>query len=147
LQFNRIGLTTTALCATGVALADQLLGLQPDDAILMIAYAPLYREVTIVLEQARRSAVPIVLVSDSLGPYVADDVAVVLPVPRGKANHLAMHGGTMVLIEAIIIGLAGQDRDRALDALDRLSSLRGAIDKDWSKRGIRKGGRYHASGS
>ncbi len=139
LQFNRIGLTTTALCATGVALADQLLGLQPDDAILMIAYAPLYREVTIVLEQARRSAVPIVLVSD--------DVAVVLPVPRGKANHLAMHGGTMVLIEAIIIGLAGQDRDRALDALDRLSSLRGAIDKDWSKRGIRKGGRYHASGS
>jgi DNA-binding MurR/RpiR family transcriptional regulator len=147
LQFNRVGLTTTALCATGVALADQLLGLQPRDAILMIAYAPLYREVTIVLEQARRSQVPIVLVSDSLSPYVADDVAVVLPVPRGKANHLAMHGGTMVLIEAIIIGLAGQDRDRALAALDRLSSLRGAIDKDWSKRGIRKSGRYHASGA
>ena len=128
-------------------IGDQLLGLQPGDAILMIAYAPLYREVTIVLEQARRSVVPVVLVSDSLGPYVADDVAVVLPVPRGKANHLAMHGGTMVLIEAIIIGLAGQDRDRALAALDRLSSLRGAIDKDWSKRGMRKSGRFHASGA
>lgn len=141
LQLNRIGLATAALSATGVALADQLLSLQPGDAVMMLAYAPVYREVTVVLEEARRHGVPVVLVSDSLGPYVADDVAVLLPVPRGKAGHLSMHGGTMVVLEAIVIGLAGRDRDRAFDALDRLSGLRAAIDKGWSKRGIRKSGR------
>ena len=138
LQFNRIGLPTNALSATGVALADKLLSLANGDAVVMIAYAPLYREVGMVLDQAGHLDVPVVLVSDSLGPLVTDKVAEVLPVPRGKAGHLAMHGGTMVLIEALIIGLAARNRELALDSLDRFSGLRGAIDKAWSKRGLRR---------
>jgi DNA-binding MurR/RpiR family transcriptional regulator len=138
LQFNRLGLPTSALSVAGVALADRLLWLGQGDAVLMMAYAPLYREVEIVLDQARQLDVPVVLISDDLGPMVSDKVAEILPVPRGKADHLAMHGGTMVLIEAMIIGLAGHGSQRAFDSLDRLSSLRGSIDKAWSKRGIKK---------
>ncbi len=138
LQFNRIGLPTFALSASGVALADRLLWLGDGDAVLMLAYAPLYREVEIVLDQAEACAVPVILVSDSLGPLVAGKVSEVLPVPRGTADHLAMHGGTMVLIEAMIIGLAGQKSAPAFDTLDRLSTLRGSIDKAWSKRGRKK---------
>ncbi len=138
LQFNRIGLRTTALADSGVGLADGLLWLAEGDAVLMIAYAPLYREVTVILEEAKRRAVPVVLVSDSLGSLVSDLVAEVLPVPRGKADHLAMHGGTMVLIEAATVALASRRRDAAFDSLDRLNRLRSAIDKDWTKRGIKK---------
>lgn len=138
LQFNRLGLPTSALSASGVALADRLLWLGKGDAVLMMAYAPLYREVEIVLDQARQFGVPVILVSDNLGPLVSDKVAEILPVPRGKADHLAMHGGTMVLIEAMIIGLAGHSSQTAFDSLDRLSSLRGSIDKAWSKRGRKK---------
>ncbi|HTJ59149.1 MAG TPA: MurR/RpiR family transcriptional regulator [Devosiaceae bacterium] len=138
LQFNRIGLPAAALTASGVALADRLLWLSAGDAVLMMAYAPLYREVSIVLDEAQRQGVPVILISDNLGPLVADRVAEILPVPRGKADHLAMHGGTMVLIEALIIGLAARRRDVALDSLERLSMLRGSIDKDWSKRGAKK---------
>lgn len=138
LQFNRIGLPTCALSASGVALADRLLWLGKGDAVLMLAYAPLYREVEIVLDQAREYSAPVVLISDNLGPLVADKVAEVLPVPRGKADHLAMHGGTMVLIEAMIIGLAGSASQTAFDSLDRLSVLRGSIDKAWFKRGTKK---------
>ena len=39
-----------------------------------------------------------------------------------------MHGGTMVLIEATIIGLASRHREAAIDNLDRLSAMRGALD-------------------
>lgn len=138
LQFNRIGLPTSALSASGVALADRLLWLGKGDAILMMAYAPLYREVEVVLDQAGRHDVPVILISDNLGPLVADKVAEIIPIPRGKADHLAMHGGTMVLIEAMIIGLAGRCRDTALDSLGQLSILRGSIDKAWSKRGTNK---------
>ena len=138
LQFNRIGLPTNALMATGVALADQLLWLSKGDAVLMIAYAPLYREVGVVLDQARLHDVPVVLVSDSLGPFVEESVSEILPVPRGRADHLAMHGGTIVLIEALTIGLAARHRAEAFEHLDRLSALRGAIDKAWIKRGTRK---------
>ncbi len=138
LQFNRIGLPTNALSASGVALADRLLWIGAGDVVLMIAYAPLYREVEVLLEHAGRHRVPVILISDDLGLLVADRVAEVLPVPRGNAGHLAMHGGTMVLVEALIVALAAKDRDTAIDSLDQLSQLRGAIDKSWSKRGTRK---------
>lgn len=104
----------------------------------MMAYAPLYREVEVVLEQASQHDVPVILISDDLGPLISDKVAEILPIPRGKADHLAMHAGTMVLIEAMIVGLAGHRRETAFDSLDHLSTLRGSIDKAWSKRGTKK---------
>jgi hypothetical protein len=38
----------------------------------------------------------------------------------------------------MIIGLASRHREAAIDNLDRLSALRGALDKSWTKRGTRK---------
>jgi DNA-binding MurR/RpiR family transcriptional regulator len=137
LQFNRIGLTSTALSVSGIALADRLLGIGEGDPILMIAYAPTYREVEMVLDRSQALGSPVVLISDNLGPFVAGRVAEVLAVPRGRADHLAMHAGTMVLIEAMIIGLAARDRERALASLEALSGFRGAIDKSWLKRGVK----------
>ncbi|MET3901417.1 DNA-binding MurR/RpiR family transcriptional regulator [Devosia sp. UYZn731] len=138
LQFNRIGMPTRAMSESGITLADQLLWVNEGDAILMMAYAPLYREVSVVLDQAQGKGVPVVLISDTLGPLVGDKIADILPVPRGKAGHLAMHGGTMVLVEAMIIALASHNPEASLGHLDSLSTLRAAIDKDWSKRGTRK---------
>ncbi len=138
LQFNRIGLPTNALSISGVALADRLLWIGAGDVVLMMAYAPLYREVEVLLEHAGRLGVPVILISDDLGLLVADKVAEILPVPRGNAGHLAMHAGTLLLIEALIVALAAKGQDAALDSLDQLSQLRGAIDKAWSKRGTRK---------
>ncbi len=45
----------------------------------MMAYAPLYREVEVVLDQAGRHDVPVILISDNLGPLVADKVAEIIP--------------------------------------------------------------------
>lgn len=138
LQFNRIGLRTQALTQTGVGLADRLLWVESGDVVLMMAYAPLYTEVALLLDVAAERGVPVVLISDSLGPEVSGKVAEVLPVPRGRAEHLALHAGTMVLIESLVLGLAARGKDPALDTLDRLSGLRGTIDRRWLKRGTRK---------
>jgi len=138
LQFNRLGLPTTALSESGVGLADRLMTVREGDAVLMIAYAPVYREVSVILDHAGESGVPVALVGDSLAPFVRKRVAEVLPVPRGKADHLSMHGATMVLIEAMIAALAAEDKEAALTSLTRFGALRGAIDKLWLKRGIQK---------
>ncbi|MDK4711559.1 MurR/RpiR family transcriptional regulator [Rhizobium sp. CNPSo 4039] len=138
LQFNRIGLPTTALSVSGIALADRLLRIGKGDAVLVMAYAPLYREVEVLLDHAGKHGVSVILISDDLGLLTADKVAEVLPVPRGNAGHLAMHAGTLVLIESLIVALAAKGKDAAIDSLDQLSQLRGALDKSWSKRGTRK---------
>lgn len=144
-QFNRLGLPTTALSDSGIGLADQLLGVGQGDVILMIAYAPVYREVTVVLDHAQARGAPVVLVGDSLVPFVRRRVAEILPVPRSRADHLSLHGATMVLIEAMIVALAAQDRGAALASLAKLGALRGAIDKHWLKRGAKASGRPASS--
>jgi DNA-binding MurR/RpiR family transcriptional regulator len=136
LQFNRIGFPSSALSVSGIGLADRLLGLAKEDAILMIAYAPIYREVAVTLDHAERLEIPVILISDSLGSAIGARVQEVLSVPRGQAGNLAMHGATMVVIEALVAAIAARRRDTALTALESLASLRGAIDKDWLKRGV-----------
>lgn len=138
LQFNRLGLPTTALSDSGVGLADGLLSVGKGDVILMIAYAPVYREVSVVLDHAEANNAPVALIGDSLAPYVRKRVVEILPVPRGRADHLSMHGATIVLIEAMIVALAAQDRGAALASLEKFGALRGAIDKLWLKRGVKK---------
>jgi len=138
LQFNRLGLPTTALSDSGIALADGLMNAGAGDVVMMVAYAPVYREVSVVLDYAEDCGLPVVLVSDSLAPYVRKRVSEVLPVPRGRADHLSMHGATIVLVEAMIVALAARDRSAALASLEKFGALRGAIDKLWLKRGVKK---------
>jgi len=135
LQFNRIGLPSATLSATGIGLADRLLDLRAEDVVLMIAYAPVYREIAVTLDHAERLGCPVLLVSDSLEPSVGQRVAAVLPVPRGKAGRLSLHGATLVLLEALVVGLAARHRAAAFASLENLVALRGALDKSWLKRG------------
>jgi len=135
LQFNRIGLPSAGLSATGIGLADGLLDLRAEDVVLMIAYAPVYREITVTLDHAERLGCPVLLISDSLGPSIGQRVAAVLPVPRGKAGRLSLHGATLVLLEALVVALAARHRAAAFASLDKLVALRGALDKSWLKRG------------
>ncbi len=138
LQLNRIGLRAHAITAAGVALADRLIWIDTGDVVIAFGYAPMYRELRVLFDRAAECGAKVVLISDSLGPLVGDSVDVVLPVPRGRADHLAMHGGTMVLVEALILGLAARHPERALTALDHLSALRGTLDAEWRKRGTRR---------
>ncbi|HVJ33966.1 MAG TPA: MurR/RpiR family transcriptional regulator [Terriglobia bacterium] len=140
LQFNRIGLPATALSVSGIGLADRLIGLRSGEALLMIAYAPIYREVAVALDRAEQLKMPVILISDSLGPFIGKRARHVLPVPRGRAVNLSMHGATLVTIEALATALAARRRVDALASLEELGALRGALDKDWLKRGLGRNG-------
>ena len=138
LQMGRVGLPSYGVTRSGIGLADQLLAMRAGDVLVLIAYAPLYREVRVVLERAEALGLPVVLISDSLGPILEGRVAVTLDVPRGRSEHLALHSATLVMIEALVLGLSARNRDRALDTLDEFASLRAAIDSGWTKRGTRR---------
>jgi len=138
LQLGRVGLPARAMTHSGIGLADQLLAMRAGDVLVLIAYAPLYREVRVVLERAEGLGLPVVLISDSLGLALEGRVSVTLDVPRGRSEHLALHSATLVMIEALVLGLSARHPDRALDTLDEFASLRAAIDSGWTKRGTRR---------
>lgn len=127
LMLTRHGRHAMVLDRTGIGLADQLLALRRGDALLVMAYGRPYREVTAVLAQARRLQLPVVLVTDRDESEVAGLAAIVLPAQRGQAGRVALHGATLVLLEALVLGLSVAGAGEAQASLERLSELREAI--------------------
>jgi DNA-binding MurR/RpiR family transcriptional regulator len=121
---RRDGRNAGVLDATGIALADQLLDLRAGDALILLAYGRPYREVVAVVKEARRLGLVIVLVTDTLAQNLARHATVVVPAQRGRADRVALHATTLAALEAMVLGLAACDRDRALQALERLNDLR-----------------------
>ncbi len=121
---TRNGRQARALDATGIALADQLIDLREHDALLVLAYGRSYREIAATFAQARKLHLPTVLITDTLEKKLTRRADVVVPAKRGQANRVALHGTTLVVLEAIVLGLAASDQARALDTLQRLNDLR-----------------------
>ena len=126
-QLMRSGRRSFLLDATGWALADQLLGLQVADAILLLAYGQPYREVQAVMAEARRLGLRVVLVTDAQDSPLARQATVVLLARRGRADQVALHATTLIALEAVVLGLAATDRDNALQQLANLDRLRKLI--------------------
>jgi DNA-binding MurR/RpiR family transcriptional regulator len=120
----RAGRRSMCLNVTGIMLADRMLDLRAGDAVLALAYGRAYREVTGLFGEARRLRLPIVLVSETAESALARFADVVLVIPRGKRQRVALHGGTLVGLEAVVLALAAANGDRALATLERLNMLR-----------------------
>jgi DNA-binding MurR/RpiR family transcriptional regulator len=123
----RAGRRSRCLDATGITLADHLLDLRAGDVVLALAYGHAYREVTGLFAEARRLRLPIVLVSETADSRLAKSAEVVLTIPRGKGQRVALHGGTLVALEAMVLALAAAGREQALATLERLNRLRIAV--------------------
>lgn len=124
---GRNGRRARSLDAAGISLADQLLDLRERDALLILAYGRSYREVVAAFAEAEKLHLPIVLVTDTLERKLARRADVIIPATRGTAGRMALHGATLVVLEALVLGLAASDQARALAALDRLNDLREVI--------------------
>ena len=71
-----------------------------------------------------RLGLPSVLLTQAADTEFGKLASVAVPVPRGKARHVALHGPTLAALEAIALGLAVA----STGALDKLNRLRAALD-------------------
>ncbi len=124
---RRTGRRAQAIDATGIGLADQLLDLREGDALLALAYSRPYREVSAVFQEARRLRMPVVLITDTADSKLARHADVIVPVRRGRTTHTALHGTTLVALEALILGLAASNSEGAVQTLEHLNALRSAV--------------------
>jgi DNA-binding MurR/RpiR family transcriptional regulator len=124
---ERIGTPSRALVHTGTSFADELLTLTSDDAVVVFAYGRLQSHVRVLLERANELDVPVVLITDTLGRKVGTTVHTTLQSGRGTPGLFASHGTTLVLIEALVLGIAAADRAKANVSLTTLNELRAAL--------------------
>ena len=120
IQLGRFGIDALSLTQTGLLLADDIQKFREGDLLVMFAYGRVYRELTVLLNQADRCSMTRILFSDTLGPNLRDRVDLVLPVARGRVDMLSMHTATLALIEGLLVGLA---TERPIETIARLESL------------------------
>jgi DNA-binding MurR/RpiR family transcriptional regulator len=125
---GRCGRQSRALNVTGSMLADQLLDLKRSDALLVLAYGRLYKEVAAVFGEAKALGLQSVLVTEATGTPLAKLADVVVAIPRGRPGHVALHGATLVGLEALVLSLAAARPDASMSSLDNLNHLRAVIE-------------------
>jgi DNA-binding MurR/RpiR family transcriptional regulator len=128
-MLNRHGRRAKVIGQGGQGLADQLLDLSPQDGLLLLSYGEPYREVLVTAVEAAAHNIPIVLVTDNPASKLAEKAAVVLPARRGRSEQVALHGATLITLEALLMGLAVANRANTLETLERLAGLRTALSK------------------
>jgi DNA-binding MurR/RpiR family transcriptional regulator len=125
---TRSGRRSRTISATGSMLADQLLDLGAGDALLILAYGRLYREVKALFSEAKALRLPTVLVTEADDTPLAKLADVSVAIPRGRPGQMALHGATLVGLEAMVLSLAAAKPKAALASLDNLNRLRRATE-------------------
>jgi DNA-binding MurR/RpiR family transcriptional regulator len=124
IQLGRFGLTAQSLSNSGLLFADDLQKLRKGDLVVMLAYGRIYAELAALLDEIKRLHLGSMLVTDSLAAQLRHKVDLVLPVPRGRADMLSMHTGTLGFIEALLVGVAAKRPDDTLEGLRALNRAR-----------------------
>jgi DNA-binding MurR/RpiR family transcriptional regulator len=120
----RIGYRARAASDTGYRLADRLLLIGPEDVVIVMGHNRINREARIILDHCGAIGVPVILLTDTLGEALRDEVSVVLSAPMSRPGTFTSQATVLILLEALTIAVAAQDRDRALGYSERMNQLR-----------------------
>jgi DNA-binding MurR/RpiR family transcriptional regulator len=126
-RLRRIGRPALTIGDTGFNLADALMDLRRGDVVFLVVYGRVQREAEAVLRRANALQLPVVLLTDALGLALADRIDVSLSAPRGRTGMLASAAASVVMLDALLLGVAASDRSRALSALEALNDMRADI--------------------
>jgi DNA-binding MurR/RpiR family transcriptional regulator len=124
---QRIGKPSSALVHTGTSFADELLTITAGDAIVLLAYGRLQSHVRVLIERAETLATPVVLITDSVGRKPETVGGTTLQCGRGGPGLVASHATTLVVIEALVLGIADTDRNASQTTLTTLNEMRAAL--------------------
>jgi DNA-binding MurR/RpiR family transcriptional regulator len=123
-HLTRIGHRARTATDTGYRLADRILLLGPDDVVIVMAHNRLNRETRTIIDHCGTAGVPLILLTDTLGEALRDEVDVVLSARMSRPGTFTSQAMVLILLEALIIAVAAHDRDRALDHTVRMNQLR-----------------------
>lgn len=125
LRLTRFGRQAATVTSTGFRLADELITMRKGDVLVVLIYGHFVRETEVTLAHAKQVGIPVVLITDTLAMAVRPAAA--LTAHCSRAGMLKTVAVALVLIEALLLGVAALDRPRALAAMQQVNDLRAPL--------------------
>ena len=123
-HLNRIGRRARTASDTGYRLADRLLMLGPEDVVIVIAHNRIIVETRVILDLCAEVGARAILITDTLGEALSDQVDAVLSAPTSRPGTFTSQATVLILLEALVIAVAARNQDRSLETTDRMNQLR-----------------------
>ncbi|PZG12141.1 MurR/RpiR family transcriptional regulator [Nonomuraea aridisoli] len=127
LRLRRLGRHARLINSTGFRLADDLLGLQKSDVMVLYVPGRLFNDVYVLLDHAQEVGAQVLLFSDALLPVLADRVTLTLTAVHSGSGYTGEGLSALLLTDCLVLGLAARDRDRATSTSELLNSLRASL--------------------
>ena len=120
----RMGIDVEILSGDGRDLAEQVLGLGADDALVSFVFRRQPRHYAPLIERAHRVGARTLAVSGSLGPALAPAPNLLLSAPRSGSNDsFQTLTVPMAITKALVLTMAQKNRDTTLERLETLGEL------------------------
>jgi DNA-binding MurR/RpiR family transcriptional regulator len=116
----RQGRHAHAIADSGFLLADGLVPLAAGDAVILVCHELVKPEDQVVIEHAQRVGARTILITDTLGGALADQVDAVLSAEVG-VHGLSSITVTITILEALALALGAEERELLVAVRDRLS--------------------------
>jgi DNA-binding MurR/RpiR family transcriptional regulator len=124
LKLRRIGRRARPIHSSGFRLADDLLGIERGDAVVVFAPGRLPADVEVVLDRARTVGAACILISDELVERLNSSVSVALYAPNTPTGLTGEPLTAMVFADALAQGVAASDGSRAVESSHTLTTIR-----------------------
>ncbi|MCF7947053.1 MAG: MurR/RpiR family transcriptional regulator [Spirochaetia bacterium] len=123
-RLDRLGLEVLQLSQSGHCLIERLFKLNADDVIVVFDFFTPSLDTTRIHELHERNRAKIISVTDTINPSMIKNSTVVLHAKRGSPENFNSHVVPSAIINALVIAVAHELGQPAIDKLKELSKLR-----------------------
>lgn len=129
LRLRRFGRHVVALTASGREVLEPMLLMKAQDLLFMICFFDITPTQQLVLDFAKETHSPVIVLTDTLGSIIGDQADVVLAARRGPMAEFHSLVVPMTIINTLLLAVANEDREQVMANLDKLDQMRERLKK------------------
>lgn len=123
IHLKRVGFDAEALMNAGYRLADDLLALNEEDCVVLIAPFHQTTEVEAIVDHAKAVGATVVLVTEALGMSLQDRVDIIMKTPPSISNVVSEHLTPFVFSYVLTMQLASNQKQSSVERNQLFNSL------------------------
>jgi DNA-binding MurR/RpiR family transcriptional regulator len=123
IRLERFGHQVVPLTTTGREFLEPLLSMTKDDLLFVICFFDVTPALELLLDYARETGCPVVMLTDTLGSIIGEKASVVLSARRGPVSGFHSLVVPMTIINSLLLAI-GSEESGVMENLDKLDQLR-----------------------